>query len=110
MKTICNPFLAATILGAVIAMPATARERKAETETYSVTVRRAQLHPATPAAARRTLTRIEDAALAVCGASSFSFTGMKLAVRHSACWRDSMAATMARIDDPLLLKAYHRHS
>jgi len=102
-------FLTATLLGAAIATPGTAEEMKIGPDRYAATVRRAALHPATPAAARRTLARIEAAASAVCGASAFSLNAVKLAVRDSPCWRDSMAGTMARIDDPLLLQAYHHH-
>lgn len=102
-----TPFLAAALLGAIIATPGTAQERKIGADRYAVTVRKADLHPATPAAARRTLARLEAAALAVCGGSDVSLGAMKLAVRHSACWQESMAGTMAQIDDPLLLQAYH---
>jgi UrcA family protein len=104
MKT---PLLAAALLGAVITTPCVAQEMKIGADRYAVTVRNADLHPATPAAARRTIARLEAAALAVCGGSDVSLGAMKLAVRHSACWYDSMAGTMARIDDPLLLQAYH---
>jgi len=110
MTTMRTPFLALAALGVMIAMPGTAQERNVGPGRYAVTVHRAELHPTTPAAARRTLARIQAAALAACGASSFSLREMKLAVRDSACWRDSMAATMARIDDPLLLDAYHHHT
>ncbi len=105
-----TPFLTAAALCSALAMPAAAQETKIGHDRYAVTVHQANLHPATPAAARRTLARIEAAALAVCGGADFSLSAMKLAVRRSACWRDSMAGTMARIDDPLLLQAYHQHS
>jgi UrcA family protein len=105
-----TPFLAAAALCAAIAMPATAREAKVGADRYAVTLHRAQLHPATPDAARQTIARIEAAALDVCGASPFSLREMKQAVRDSACWRDAVAGTMAQIDDPLLLQAYHRHT
>jgi UrcA family protein len=104
-----TPLLAAALLGAVITTPCTAEEMKIGPDRYAATVHQAQLHPATPAAARRTIARIEAAAFAVCGASAFSLNEVKLAVRDSPCWRDSMAGTMARIDDPLLLQAYHHH-
>jgi UrcA family protein len=100
-------FLAAALAGAAVSAPGTAEEMKIGPDRYAATVRRADLHPATPAAARRTLARIEAAASAVCGASTFSLNAVKLAVRDSPCWRDSMAGTMAGIDDPLLLRAYH---
>ena len=99
------PFLTGFALCA-IATPAVAQE-KIGPDRYAVTLHRAGLHPATPAAARRTLARIEAAALAVCGGSEVSFSALKLAIQHSTCWRDAVADTMARIDDPLLLNAYH---
>ena len=110
MRTpLLTPFLTGAVLCAAITIPAAAQERRIGPDRYAATVHRAELHPATPAAARRTLARIEAAALAVCGASSFSLSEVKLAIRTSACWRDSVADTMARIDDPLLLDAYHHH-
>jgi UrcA family protein len=110
MKKMRTPFLAAALLGAVIATSGAAQEMKVGPDRYAFTVRGADLHPATPAAARRTIARIEAAALAVCGGSEVSLSAVKLAVRHSPCWRDSMAGTMARIDDPLLSRAYHHRS
>lgn len=104
-----TPFLTGFALCAAIAIPAVAQE-KIGPDRYAVVVHRAGLHPATPAAARRTLARIEAAALSVCGGSETSLSALKLAIQHSPCWRDAMADTMARIDDPLLLDAYrHRH-
>ena len=73
MRTMRTPFFAFAVLGAMIAVPGAAQER-----TYAVTVHRVQLHPATPATARRTMERIEAAALEACGASSFSLREMKL--------------------------------
>ena len=100
------PSLSAALCAA-IATPAVAQE-KIGPDRYAVTVHRAGLHPATPAAARRTLARIEAAALALCGGAEVSFSALKLAIQHSPCWRDAVADTIARIDDPLLLDAYHR--
>lgn len=105
-----TPLLAAAALCAAIAMPATAQEARIGPDRYAVTLHRARRHPATPRAARRTLARIEAAALAVCGASPFSLREVKQAVRDSPCWRDAVAGTMAGIDDPLLLQAYHPHT
>ena len=110
MKTMRTPFLAIAALGAMIALPGVAQEREVGPGRYAVTVHRAQLHPGTPRAARRTIARIEAAALEACGASPVSLREVKLAVRDSDCWRDSMAAAMERIDDPLLLSAYHHES
>ncbi|MEO7688648.1 MAG: UrcA family protein [Sphingomonas sp.] len=99
------PFLTGALCAA-ITTPAVAQE-KVGPDRYAVTVHRAGLHPATPAAARRTLARIEAAALSVCGGSEVSFSALKLAIQRSSCWRDAVADTVKRIDDPLLLNAYH---
>ncbi len=110
MKKLPTPFLAAALLCGAIATSGAAQEVKIGPDRYAVTLRRADLHPATPAAARRTLARIEAAALAVCGGSDVSLSAVKRAVQHSPCWHDSMAGAMAGIDDPLLLQAYHHRS
>jgi hypothetical protein len=47
--------------------------------------------------------------LRFCGASSSSLGAMKLAVRASPCWRNSVADAVRRIDDPLLFAAFARH-
>jgi UrcA family protein len=107
MKTTLYSLPAAVALCLALIAPAAAQE-KVGPDRYAVTLRNVDLHPATPRVARQTLTRIENAALAVCGVSSFDLSDMKLAARKTPCWRDSMAATMARIDDPLLTQAYHR--
>ncbi len=97
---------AALLLGA--AVPASAADRPGEV-TESVMLRGATGNPATPQAATRLLQRIGDAAMLVCGASATSLVDMKRSVRASPCWRDSVADTVRRIDDPLLTAAYARH-
>ena len=58
-----------------------------------------------PAAARRLLRRIRDAALESCGASPFSLPEFKAATVASQCWRDAVDNAVRRIDDPLLTAA-----
>jgi len=105
MKTLCYPPLVA--LCALLATPCTAQEKQIGPDRYAATVR-ADLHPDTPAAARRALARIDAGALAACGVSSFSLREVVVAERRSACWRDAMAGAMAKIDNVLLLQAWHR--
>jgi len=55
-----------------------------------------------PVAARQLLHRIHEAALEVCGASSFSLSELKLATRESSCWRNAVADAVHRIDSAML--------
>lgn len=93
---------------ALLATPCNAQETQLGSDRYAATVRSPNLHPTTPSAARRTLNRIDAAALAVCGVSSFSLPQVLAAERRSTCWREAMAGAMVHVDDPLLLDAYHR--
>jgi UrcA family protein len=61
-----------------------------------------------PAAARRLLKRIGDAALESCGASSFSLAEFKTATEQSRCWRDAVADAVRRVDSPVLSEAASR--
>lgn len=100
------------ISGCVVAMAALASPTCAQDRTgadrYTMVVK-AAAQPNTVQGARRTLGRIERAALAVCGASPFSLRELRLAVRDSACWRGSVADAVARIGDPTLNAAYRAH-
>lgn len=86
--------------------PCIAQEVQVARDRYVVALHRADLRSATPDAARRTLARIDRAAMAVCGASGFSLSEVKQAVRASACWHDAVADTARRIDDPLLSQTW----
>ncbi|MCT2401490.1 UrcA family protein [Novosphingobium mangrovi (ex Huang et al. 2023)] len=108
MKTKLYPSLVAALCIATAA-PAAAQD-KVGPNSYAVTLQLADLHPDTPEAARRMLARIENAALTVCGASSFSLREVKLSVRRSTCWRNSVAETVTRIDAPLLTLAHQRYN
>ena len=90
------------------AAPGFAQETKVGRDRYAMVVHQADLHPATPAAARRAVARIDAAALRVCGASSFTLREIIAAKRRSPCWREAMAGAMTHASDPLLLDAYKR--
>ena len=74
-------------------------------ETAEIRVRYERRELTSPAAARRLLRRIGDAALESCGASSFSLAEIKTATVMSRCWRDAVDDAVRRIDDPLLTAA-----
>ncbi|MCJ2185726.1 UrcA family protein [Novosphingobium beihaiensis] len=105
MKNTLTLSLAVSALGLAMASPAAAQERIGP-NSYAVALKAADRNPDTPEAARRMLIHIEKAAFAVCGASPFSLREVQRSVRHSACWRDSVAETVARIGNPLLTQAY----
>lgn len=102
-STVLSPALLAL---AALATPAAAQETRTGPDTYAVALNAADLRPATPAAARRSVMRIGQAALLVCGASAAAPHGIRMAVRRSPCWRDSMAKVRQRVADPLLLAAW----
>jgi UrcA family protein len=70
-------------------------------ETAEIRMRYDRRELASPAAARRLLGRISDAALESCGAS-FSLVEFKAATMASRCWRDAVDDAVHRIDDPVL--------
>lgn len=74
----------------------------------SVTVRHINLHPTSSAEATRTMFRIDDAALRVCGASGFSLAEAKAALRASLCWREAAGNAALRSGSPLLERAFYR--
>jgi UrcA family protein len=74
-------------------------------ETTEIRVRFDSRELISPAAARRLLRRIGDAALESCGASSFSLAEFKIATAMSQCWRDAVDDAVRRVDDPLLTAA-----
>lgn len=91
---------------AALASPCGAQETRVGPDRYRIVVRNADRHPATPATARRTLARIDSAALGVCGVSSSSLREVVIAGRKSPCWQEAMASALADVDDPLLRSAY----
>jgi UrcA family protein len=79
-----------------------------EAERTSVTVRNVNLHPGTSAEAARTLSKIDDGALRACGASGFSLTEAKAAMRASSCWQEAAGGAVRQAGDPLLEQAFAR--
>ena len=77
-------------------------------ETTAVSVRHVDLAVETRADAYRLLRRLGEAAQEACGASSFSLSQYRQAVRGSACWRSSMTDVVQRIDNPLLTAAFEK--
>ena len=96
-RAIAGAALAAAIL---LASPSSA-------DPASITVRHVNLHPATPAEARHSFLKIDDAALRVCGASGFSLAEAKAAMRASPCWRQA-AGVALRSGNPLLAATFAR--
>ena len=74
-------------------------------ETTEIRVRYERRELTSPAAARRLLRRIGDAALDACGVSSFSLAEFKTATAGSRCWREAVDDAVRRIDSPLLTAA-----
>jgi UrcA family protein len=77
-------------------------------EPTAVSVRHVDLAVGTRADADKLLGRLGEAALEACGASSFSLSQYRQAVRHSPCWRASMTDVVQRIDNPLLTAAFEK--
>lgn len=98
--------VALAALAAMMPAPATAADRA--DATRSVTVRHIDPSLTSPAAATRLLTRLDKAALEVCGASGFSLSDVKQATRRSRCWQDAMADAVRRLDNPLLAAAFDK--
>jgi len=88
------------------APPDAVRDDQIGPDRYVLTVRGADLHPATPDAARRTLARIGAAARAACGGSRDRLREIQQTVGPSLCWRRAVAETVVKIEDPLLNRAY----
>ncbi len=76
-------------------------------ETASVTLRHIDLHPATATAARRSMRRIDEAALNVCGASG-ALVEAKRGIRASSCWQEAAGNAARYSGDPLLEQAFAR--
>jgi UrcA family protein len=92
------------ILPMLLSGVASAHEHTGPTgsETTEIRLRYDRRDLTSPAAARRLLVRIGDAALEACGASPFSLAEFKIATRSSRCWRDAVDRTVSRIGSPTL--------
>jgi UrcA family protein len=74
--------------------------------TSVVTVHHVNVNPQTPSAAMHTLNQLKDAAMEACGASPFSLSEYKAAVRETRCWHDSVADVVARLGSAQLALAF----
>jgi UrcA family protein len=74
--------------------------------TSVVTVHHVNVNPQTPSAAMHTLNQLKDAAVEACGASPFSLSEYKAAVRETRCWHDSVADVVARLGSAQLALAF----
>jgi UrcA family protein len=97
-----------TIASAGLLAAAALLATSAQAETTSIAVRHVNLHPATRAEAARTWSKIDDAALRACGASGFSLTEAKDAMRASPCWQEAAGGAVRQSGDPLLAQAFAR--
>jgi len=95
------------ILAGAILLGAACSVNAARAETASVTLRNIDLHPATAAIARRTMRRIDEAALSVCGASDALFEARR-AIRASSCWQEAAGNAARQSGNPLLAQAFAR--
>jgi UrcA family protein len=94
----------ACMLSGIGSTHAQAAPTKSETSEIKLRYDRREL--SSPAGARHLLKRIGNAALEVCGGSSFSMNEFKTATVQSQCWRDAVDAAVRRVDDPLLTAAH----
>ena len=98
--------LIATMTTLMFGSASAARDGAGEFSDSIVVIHHADLHPSSAKAARAVLDRIDTAALEACGASSFSLREVKISVRSSQCWKESVAKVVARINDPMIQAAY----
>jgi len=96
-----NIVLGALLLGTVCSTGAV------RAQTASVTLRHVDLHPATAAIARRTMRRIDEAALSVCGADG-ALVEAKREIRAGPCWQEAAGNAARHSGDPLLAQAFAR--
>lgn len=100
MNNIIRLVLAATFGLATI--PVVHAEEQIGPDRYAMTLKDLNVRPKSPAEARKTLSRIEGAALALCGAPHGSSSYLKRAVMKSECFKESVADAVRKIDNPLI--------
>lgn len=93
------------VLGTIAASPVSAQE-KVGPHTHARAIANLDIRPATVHAARRTLTRIEEAALEVCGAPRGALREVRRAMRKSECWKESVDRAVTAIGNPLLIRVH----
>ena len=92
-------FAAGPALAATTIEPAMAAE-----QTPKVTVHFADLDIGTDHDAAVLMTRLEKAALEVCGGSEFSVPDYRHAIQHSACYRQSVDQAVDAVGAPTLVR------
>lgn len=93
------------VLGAMLLCLVSSTGARAQTE--SVTLHHIDLHPATAAAARRSMRRIDEAALSVCGANG-ALVEAKREIRAGPCWQEAAGNAAHQSGAPLLAQAFAR--
>jgi UrcA family protein len=94
------------ILALALAIPAVGYAADPADNATSVTVRYNDLDLDKSADAAILLQRIDDAAMAACGASSASLRDYRESVRHSACHEASMSRALAALNLPAVNRLY----
>ncbi|WP_164852699.1 UrcA family protein [Novosphingobium umbonatum] len=107
-RTLCVLAFAPLALGllfaaAAQAMAATEAATDKE-EVNTVILRGIMARPDSPKAAKHVLSRIENAALEVCGGGSGSYAEVNRVVRRSDCWRKAVNGAVAQVASPYLPK------
>lgn len=92
---------------AVLTIPGAHAEEQIGPNRYAMTLRNVNVHPGSAEEARKTLSRIEGAALSLCGAPHGSSSILKRAVMKSDCFKDSVAEAVRKIDNPLINRLHH---
>jgi UrcA family protein len=94
------------LAAAGLALMAFAAPAQAADDATAITVNHVDRALESRGQAEQLLGRLSEAAMEACGASSFSLTQYRQAVRGSACWRSSMTDVVQRIDNPYLTAAF----
>jgi UrcA family protein len=88
-------------------LTAAALPAAAHADPARVTLSNVHMHPATPAIADRTIRKIDEAALSVCGAVG-GLAEFKAATRAGSCWQEAAGNAVRQSGDPLLAEAFAR--
>jgi len=80
----------------------------APAEPEKVVLHHIDLHPASEAAARRTIRRIDSAALQACGVSDSALREVQAATRKGDCWREAVGDVVHQSGDRRLMAAFAR--
>jgi len=99
-----------TLAVLALAGPAFAASVDGPTQTTSVAARTAGLDLGHHADAQRMVARLDHAALSVCGASQFSASDYRNAVRRSDCYRDAMNTALASLNAPTVTAVYRERA